>query len=99
MDIKGRIGGDEFMVYLRDVDKTDTALKLAAKISDKARRLFHGEPLDDYVTLSIGIANYPTHGKNFEDLYRAADMALYYVKEHGRDFYKMYSPDLKSLNT
>ena len=99
MDIKGRIGGDEFMVYLRDVDKTDTALKLAAKISDKARRLFHGEPLDDYVTLSIGIASYPAHGKTFEDLYRAADMALYYVKEHGRDFYKMYSPDLKSLNT
>lgn len=99
MDIKGRIGGDEFMVFLRDITKSDTALKLAAKILEKARRLFPGEPLGESVSLSIGISMFPDHGKKFEDLYRAADMALYYVKERGRDFYKMYSPDLKSLHS
>ena len=97
MDIAGRIGGDEFMVYLRDI-KPDTAIKLAAKISDKARHLFAGEPLEKHVSISIGISVFPEHGKKFEDLYRAADMALYFVKEHGRDFYKMYSPNLKSLH-
>ena len=97
MDIAGRIGGDEFMVYLRDI-KPDTAVKLAAKISDRARHLFQGEPLERHVSLSIGISEFPEHGKNFEDLYRAADKALYFVKEHGRDFYKMYSPLLKSLH-
>ena len=99
MDIKGRIGGDEFMVFLRDITKSDTAFKLAAKILEKARRLFPGEPLGESVSLSIGISMFPDHGKKFEDLYRAADMALYYVKERGRDFYKMYSPDLKSLHS
>jgi diguanylate cyclase (GGDEF)-like protein len=97
MDIAGRIGGDEFMVYLRDI-KSETAIKLAAMISDKARHLFTGEPLERHVSLSIGLSVFPGHGKNFEDLYRAADMALYFVKEHGRDFYKMYSPELKSLH-
>ena len=97
MDIAGRIGGDEFMVYLRDI-KPDTAIKLAAMISDKARHLFAGEPLERHVSLSIGISVFPEHGKKFEDLYRASDMALYFVKEHGRDFYKMYSPELKSLH-
>ena len=98
MDIAGRIGGDEFMVYLRDIPKTETAIKLAAKISDKARHLFAGEPLERHVSLSIGIAAFPEHGKKFEDLYRSADNALYFVKEHGRDFYKLYSPELKSLH-
>lgn len=97
MDIAGRIGGDEFMVYLRDI-KPDTAISLAAKISDRARHLFQGEPLERHISISIGISEFPEHGKNFEDLYRAADMALYFVKEHGRDFYKMYSPALKILH-
>ena len=97
MDIAGRIGGDEFMVYLRDI-KPNTAISLAAKISDRARHLFQGEPLERHISISIGISEFPEHGKNFEDLYRAADMALYFVKEHGRDFYKMYSPVLKSLH-
>lgn len=97
MDIKGRIGGDEFMVYLRDVQKSETAIKLASKISDKVKRLFPHEPLGSCVSLSIGISIFPEHGKKFEDLYRAADTALYHVKEHGRDSYKVYSPDLKNL--
>ena len=99
MDIKGRIGGDEFMVFLRDITKSDTVLKLAAKILEKAKRLFPGEPLGENISLSIGISIFPDHGRKFEDLYRAADMALYYVKERGRDFYKLYSPDLKSLHS
>ena len=97
MDIKGRIGGDEFMVYLRDVQKSETAIKLASKISDKVKRLFPHEPLGSCVSLSIGISIFPEHGKKFEDLYRAADTALYHVKEHGRDSHKVYSPDLKDL--
>ena len=79
MDIAGRIGGDEFMVYLRDI-KPNTAISLAAKISDRARHLFQGEPLERHISISIGISEFPEHGKNFEDLYRAADMALYFVK-------------------
>ena len=97
MDISGRVGGDEFMVFLRDIKNADTLLRIAAKISDKARHLFKGDPLGGHVSLSIGIAQFPQYGKDFEKLYRAADKALYFVKEHGRDFYKLYSPKLKCL--
>ena len=69
----------------------------ASKISDKVKRLFPHEPLGSCVSLSIGISIFPEHGKKFEDLYRAADTALYHVKEHGRDSHKVYSPDLKDL--
>jgi diguanylate cyclase (GGDEF)-like protein len=99
MDVAGRIGGDEFMVYLQDIDSSDMALRLAASISEKAHQLFPNEPLGKCVSLSIGIALYPDHSNNFEDLYRAADKALYYVKERGRDFYKMYAPHLDELAT
>ena len=85
------------MVYLHEIYHADTALRLAANISDKARHLFSNEPLGQHITLSIGIALFPEHGKEFEDLYRAADKALYFVKEHGRDFYKLYAPELKTL--
>ena len=98
MGISGRIGGDEFMVFLQDIENPNTALQLAARISEQARHLFPNEALGKNISLSIGIALYPEHSRNFEDLYRAADQALYYVKERGRDFYKLYSPHLKSLS-
>lgn len=94
MDVAGRIGGDEFMVFLRDIQEANTAIRLAKRILDKAHTLFLDEPLGEFVSLSIGIALYPEHNNNFEGLYRAADKALYHVKEHGRGFINLYSAEL-----
>ena len=91
MDVKGRIGGDEFMVFLRDIKNAETSVRLATKILDRARALFPNEPVGQFISLSIGIALYPEHNQNFEGLYRAADKALYKVKEHGRGFINLYS--------
>ena len=91
MDVKGRIGGDEFMVFLRDIKNADTAVRLATKVLDRAQKLFPNEPFGKSISISIGIALYPEHNRNFEGLYRAADKALYDVKEHGRGFINLYS--------
>ena len=91
MDVKGRIGGDEFMVFLRDIKNAETSVRLATKILDRARALFPNEPVGQFISLSIGIALYTEHNQNFEGLYRAADKALYKVKEHGRGFINLYS--------
>lgn len=91
MDVKGRIGGDEFMVFLRDIKNAETSVRLATKILDRARALFPNEPVGQFISLSIGIALYPEHNQNFEGLYQAADKALYKVKEHGRGFINLYS--------
>lgn len=90
MDVGGRIGGDEFMVFLRDIDEPEAVCHLAKLIGDRAAHTFDGELLSSYVSLSIGIALFPRHGRTFEDLYNAADRALYYVKEHGRGAYRVY---------
>lgn len=90
MDLAGRIGGDEFMVLLRDIDSERAEEHLAQRLEDETRRAFSREKYAGLVTLSIGISMYPGHGRNFEELYKAADQALYYVKEHGKGSYHIY---------
>lgn len=90
MDVAGRVGGDEFMVLLRNIDEAENAISLADTLQKSVRHAFEGEEIEGYVSLSIGISIYPEHGKNFEELYHAADRALYYVKEHGRGANRLF---------
>jgi len=83
MDVKGRVGGDEFMVFARDADDS-VALRLATAIGEQAAHAFDGQNLEGRVSLSIGIALCPKHGSSFQELYKAADQALYLVKEGGK---------------
>lgn len=93
MDVAGRIGGDEFMVFLRDIETAENALILAERIEKQINRLVFQEDIRAFVSVSIGISIFPEHGKTFEDLYAAADKALYYVKNHGRASWKLYCPE------
>lgn len=88
-DVAGRIGGDEFVVFLRDIKSCDMAVRLAERLQNEVQNAFSGD-LEKCVTLSIGISIYPEHGTKFEELYSAADKALYYVKEHGRASHHIY---------
>ena len=83
MDVKGRVGGDEFMVFAREADGS-AALRLATTIGSQTVGAFVGGALEGRVSLSIGIALCPRHGSTFQDLYKAADGALYLVKEAGK---------------
>ena len=94
MDVAGRIGGDEFMVFLRDIEKPENALLLAERIEKQTAKLILHPEIGAYISLSIGISVFPDHGKTFEELYAAADKALYYVKKHGRASWKLFSDEL-----
>ena len=85
-DVGGRIGGDEFIILMRNINTTDNALQLAERISKQVERAFPAEPR---VTLSIGIAVCPDHGKSFDELFKAADAALSEVKNNGRAGYRL----------
>ena len=85
-DVAGRVGGDEFMIFVQDVDAEEAA-QLAERIGAQVGEL----PNLPDVTLSIGIALFPTHGKTFAELYRAADAALYRSKKGGKATYHMYA--------
>ena len=88
-DVVGRIGGDEFLVLLRDIDSHDAVRALADTLQNEVLNAFSGD-LERCVSLSIGIAVCPEHGTTYEKLFAAADDALYYVKSNGKMSSKIY---------
>ncbi len=94
-DIAGRIGGDEFAVFIRNYGSIEEIEAKAAELADAFRRTFSGEKMDYKISGSIGIALYPTHGRSFKELYTRADLALYESKHRGKDCYTLYRPDME----
>ncbi len=87
-DIVGRAGGDEFVVLMKNVQSV-------AMICDKLQRLtsaFKKYGIDNgfpgRLSTSIGVALYNKDGKNYEELFKKADAALYEAKRNGKDQYK-----------
>jgi diguanylate cyclase (GGDEF)-like protein len=86
-DIIGRFGGEEFLVIL-----PLTPLRQALLVADKLRALItaHDFPLKErqplgFISVSGGVAHFPTHGTATTALIRAADLALYEAKRKGRN--------------
>ena len=95
MDVTGRVGGDEFMVFMHNIHSPKDACALAGKVEHLVIHGFKGEPVDGEVSLSIGISVTPDHGKTFEELYKNADKALYFIKENGKAGFKLYEEGLE----
>ncbi len=93
-DVIGRIGGDEFIVFLKDVFSEDIIIDRANKIASAFKNTYSGEHNDYKISGSIGIACYPKDGKNYEELYKASDKALYQSKLRGKDCYTFYTEEL-----
>lgn len=91
-----RLGGDEFAVYLPgeyDQDKIKSiARRLIAGIEFEVNDLI-SDACDFKLSVSVGIAEKPNDGKSFDELYGAADKALYHVKQNGKRGYYFYSRD------
>ena len=87
-DCIGRFGGDEFVVILENIPNVEVIERKAKQIQKMASELSIEDKLAG-VTASIGIAIAPKHGLQYEELFRAADEALYYVKKHGRNNYRI----------
>lgn len=91
-DFVCRIGGDEFAVIVEDIKDLTGPSILADKIIAALSKPMHvrGEQLQ--VGASIGIAASPDHAIEISDLLRAADTAMYWAKEHGRNCFRIYTP-------
>lgn len=90
-DIIGRIGGDEFFVFVEDYASQEFLLKKATEICKLFRRTYSEGEKRESVSSSIGIALYPEHGEDFEELYKNADIALYDVKMSGKNNFTIYN--------
>jgi diguanylate cyclase (GGDEF)-like protein/PAS domain S-box-containing protein len=95
-DIVSRIGGDEFTLLLPDLYDKEEAITVASRIIQSFRVPFEIAGHRFVLSPSLGIAFYPQHGITADDLLKRADIALYYVKEHGRGYYEFYSPDMET---
>ena len=85
-DAAVRLGGEEFVLILRDSDAAG-----AARVAADLRAAMTAVPIPaacsgiDRMTASLGIASFPEHGGSLADLVRAADVAMYVAKREGRD--------------
>lgn len=84
-DIVARLGGDEFVVML-PLSGSGDAMLVAQKVAKALEPPFIIEGLPVAVEASIGIALYPDHGANPDDLMQRADVAMYAAKQSGRGF-------------
>ena len=86
-DLVGRIGGDEFVLLLKNVVNREA---LQVKIENLCQQLNQRIGENILVSCSFGAATCPTDGTGFEELYWKADTALYAAKEAGRNCTRIY---------
>lgn len=93
-DIVGRIGGDEFLIFIKNRNNLRMLIDKTEDIREVVRNTYIGEKVDGTITCSIGITLYPDDGKTFEELFRNADVALHKAKMLGKDRCEFYSKEL-----
>lgn len=92
-DAVGRIGGDEFVVLLSEIEDTATALEVATKICNAISEPVVMDDLQLQISCCVGVAVYPEHGSDAAELFRNADLAMYRAKDAGRDGIRVYRAD------
>jgi diguanylate cyclase (GGDEF)-like protein len=93
-DVIGRIGGDEFMVLIEEFTEVGQVAEVAKKLLDTVVRPFTLQGRDHQVTASLGISIYPDDGKDADVLIKNADMAMYRVKQQGKNNFRFFSPQM-----
>lgn len=88
--IVGRAGGDEFIIFVREVTSEQAFKKEIQKVSEIFKIFPKLENQEILISASIGAAVYPKDAGNFEELYKAADSALYKAKANGKNQLMQY---------
>jgi diguanylate cyclase (GGDEF)-like protein len=86
-DVAARFGGDEFVIILPLTDAASAQeIAEAIRTAIESCSALEGNGVDlSMVTASIGVATFPDHARTADDLFRAADAAMYAVKRQGKN--------------
>ena len=93
-DTAARLGGDEFVILLEVLTSPDDITKVAQKISHALSTPYHIGEHDISSSATIGIAIYPSDGKDVQTLMKHADLAMYSAKHQRRGSIQFFNPGL-----
>lgn len=94
-DLIYRLGGDEFIIVLKSAKGLGEIKTQAKKILASLEEPFHIFNNIIHISISMGIALYPEHGKDSDELLRCADIAMYKAKEAGGNCFVVYTSGMQ----
>jgi diguanylate cyclase (GGDEF)-like protein len=96
-DTLSRVGGDEFIILLPEISEMNDATEIAKKILVATATPFNIANQIINISSSIGIAVYPYHGTERQNLLKNADIAMYHAKKLGKNNVQLYRPELNDM--
>ncbi len=97
-DTVSRLGGDEYVIILRNVvSRHEVEQLVERRLIPLIRQTHHVEGHELHVSCSVGVALYPEDGDQSDLLMRRADAAMYVAKNAGRDMARFYEPEIDAL--
>ena len=99
-DFIGRIGGDEFCVFLCIRNTIQNPLAIVEEKANTLKSIlaeyYSNEEESVHVTPSIGISLFPEQASSYKDLFKRSDIALYHVKNSGKNNFAIYNDSMKN---
>jgi diguanylate cyclase len=93
-DTVARMGGDEFIIVLRNASSSECVARVAQEIVASLSQPFLLEDRKVYVTVSLGIVLYPLDGRDTDELIRKADTAMYHAKGLGKNRCQFFTAEM-----
>lgn len=90
-DIVGRVGGDEFLVLMKDTT-LEKAVEKAQRLCNAASKDYTGGGINYHISISVGLALYGEDGNSYSELFEKADHAMYRAKQRGKNTYELANP-------
>ena len=95
-DIVARIGGDEFVIVLTEINDSLSAAPVARSIVEKLGEPYVINQQSVFSSPSMGISLYPTDASDADSLMKNADSAMYHAKDQGRNNYQFFTESLNA---
>lgn len=95
-DVVARLGADQFIVLLQEVENKESVRFLAKKMLEKIWKPIETEDQDTRISASIGITMYPQDGDTEKVLMQNAEVSMYCAKDSGKNNYQFYTQEVKN---